>query len=319
MRRRNELSLEELKIVKADIPISAFTLPELIEAFLEDCELRNLREHSIRFYRNELKAFQKLIGTENIEEITTELIKDKVIRRLKDQGNKPVSINTRLRAVRAFFNFLVAEGYIKENPMEAVSMLKHRKNTIETLSTAQINALLNVCNLRTFVGYRDYVIISLILETGVRANELVNIDVHDVDLSRGLIRIKNSKSHLERTVPFQRTMRELLNRYIGIRGKLPTEKLFVTIDGLPLSKRQLQNRITHYGKKANIKGVRCSCHTLRHTFAKLSVMNGANAFQLQAILGHTSLEMTKTYVNLFGNEVREGHKNFSPLQNIRRK
>lgn len=318
MRRKNELSTEELKIIKDDLSVKSFTLSELIDAFLEDCQLRNLREHTIKYYRNELRSFKNLIGTENVEEITAELIKDRIIRKEQEKGNKPVSINSRLRAIRAFFNFLLEQNYIKKNPMDGVSLLKHRKNVIQTLTVQQINTLLNACNLRTFVGYRDYVIISLILETGIRAWELVNIDVYDVDLSKGLIRIKQSKNHLERTVPIQKKMKDILNRYIKIRGNVDTDRLFITIDGNPLSKRQLQQRISNLGKKAGIKGVRVSPHTLRHTFAKLSVMNGANAFQLQAILGHTTLEMTKVYVNLFSNDVAESHKKFSPLQNIKR-
>lgn len=318
MRRKNELSDEELKIINEDLTAEELTLTELVEQFLLDCEIRNLREHSINYYRNELRQFQNLVNTENVAEITPELIKEKVIRNLLDRGVKPVSINTKLRAVRAFFNFLVTHGYIKRSPMESVQMLKHDKNAVETLTTAQIKALLNACNLRTFVGYRDYTIISLFLETGIRVFELVNIDVQDVDLQAGIIHIKHAKGHLGRTVPIQRAMKNILLRYMKLRGNLPTNRLFVTLNGTPLSKRQIQKRIAEYGKKAGIKGVRVSPHTLRHTFAKLSVINGANAFQLQAILGHSTLDMTKTYVNLFGNEVKEGHRKFSPLQSIRR-
>lgn len=68
---------------------------------------------------------------------------------------------------------------------------------------------------------------------------------------------------------------------------------------------------------AKIKNVRCSPHTFRHTFAKLSVQQGANIFELQTILGHTSMEVVKIYVNLFGNDVRESHKNFSPLKTLK--
>lgn len=246
------------------------------------------------------------------------MIKEKVIKKLLDRGIRPVSINTKLRAVRAFLNFLVTHGYIKRSPMESIQMLKHDKNAIETLTIAQVRALLNACNLRTFVGYCDYTIISQFLETGIRVFELVNIDVQDVDLQAGLIHIKQVKSNLARSVPIQRAMKNILLRYMRLRGHLPTNRLFVTLSGTPLSKRQVQKRITDYGKKAGIKGVRVSPHTIRHTFAKLAVMNGANAFHLQAILGHTTLDMTKTYVNLFGNEVKEGHKKFSPLQSIRR-
>ncbi|MEH7653450.1 site-specific integrase [Bacillus safensis] len=66
-------------------------------------------------------------------------------------------------------------------------------------------------------------------------------------------------------------------------------------------------------KQADIKGIRCSCHTFRHTFAKLSVKNGAGIFELQQILGHTSIEMVRVYVNLFSEDVMDKHKSFSPL------
>ena len=159
------------------------------------------------------------------------MIKEKVIEKLLDRGIRPVSINTKLRAVRAFLNFLVTHGYIKRSPMESIQMLKHDKNAIETLTIAQVRALLNACNLRTFVGYCDYTIISQFLETGIRVFELVNIDVQDVDLQAGLIHIKQVKSNLARTVPIQRAMKNILLRYMRLRGHLPTNRLFVTLSG----------------------------------------------------------------------------------------
>lgn len=110
-------------------------------------------------------------------------------------------------------------------------MLKHDKNAIETLTIAQVRALLNACNLRTFVGYCDYTIISQFLETGIRVFELVNIDVQDVDLQAGLIHIKQVKSNLARSVQIQRAMKNILLRYMRLRGHLPTNRLFVTLSG----------------------------------------------------------------------------------------
>lgn len=114
-------------------------------------------------------------------------------------------------------------------------------------------------------------------------------------------------------------MKQQLKKYIAIRGYVESDALFVTIDNTPLSKRALQNRIEKYGKEAQLKGVRCSCHTFRHTFAKLSVQQGANIFEIQTILGHTSMEIVKTYVNLFGTDVRDRHKEFSPLKVLEQK
>lgn len=109
-------------------------------------------------------------------------------------------------------------------------------------------------------------------------------------------------------------MKSQLKKYVSIRGYVESDALFVTMDGTALTRRGIQNRIEKYGVLAVIKGVRCSCHTFRHTFAKISVQQGANIFELQSILGHTSMEVVKIYVNLFGTDVRESHKKFSPLK-----
>lgn len=114
-------------------------------------------------------------------------------------------------------------------------------------------------------------------------------------------------------------MKKQLKKYISIRGVVESDTLFVTIDGTPLLRRSVQQRIDIYEVKAKIKDVRCSPHTFRHTFAKLSVQQGANIFELQTILGHTSMEIVKTYVNLFGNDVRERHKDFSPLKVLKKR
>jgi integrase/recombinase XerD len=321
-RRSNELNMDELKVVVTASVTGNLKVSEAVDLFIEDCEVRNLREHTIKYYRNEFNALMRLLARQGVElsvgTITATVITENVIKAMQGQGIKPVSINTRLTALRALFNWLHKKRYIKRNPMEEVSMLKHRKEVIETLTVKQIDEILNACNLRTFVGVRDYTIILLFIETGIRVNELAGVAVNDIDFANGNIRIRNAKSYRERLVPIQSRMKEQLRKWIQIRGNAVTDRLFITLDGTPLSKRQIQSRISHYGKEAGIKGVRVSCHTLRHTFAKLCVLNGANAFQLMSILGHTTLEMTKVYVNLFSSEVAEGHKKFSPLNSLRR-
>lgn len=318
--RRDELSREELMIL-SDVVEVDYSYDDLVEIFIEDCELRNLREHTIKYYRNELSAFKKMLLKQNVKmnvnSWTEEIIKKNGIIYMKEKGLKPVSINSRLRALRAFFNFLEQRQLINsENPMKNIKMLKHRRKIVETFNKKQIKDLLNSCNLRTFTGFRDYTIMLLLLETGVRANELIGIEITDIVWSQKVIRIRNTKGGYERFVPIQNKMVNVLKKYIAIRGNIETNSLFITRDNTPLSKKQMQDRIREYGQIAKIKNVRCSPHTFRHTFAKLSVLNGANAFQLQAILGHTTLEVTKIYVNLFSNEIQEGHSKFSPLKNL---
>ncbi|EKN67073.1 site-specific integrase/recombinase [Neobacillus bataviensis LMG 21833] len=326
-RRKNVLDESELKIVRQTKKSYVETFSDAIELFEKNCNLRNLRPHTIKFYKNEISAFLSGLAEQGIDvtklkptNVTEEHIQENVILFMKNyKGIKPVSINSRLRALRGFFNFLYKHKHIPKNPMENIKLMKDRKRVIPTFSKEQLNQLFRQPDLKTFIGIRDYTIMMLFLETGIRVNELIGLEVSDIRWEDNLICIRNAKSYRERLVPIQKEMKNQLKRYLSIRGKVENESLFISIDETPISKRGIQGRIEKYGVIAGIKGVRCSCHTFRHTFAKISVQQGANIFELQAILGHTSMEIVKTYVNLFGNDVRESHKKFSPVKMLEKR
>lgn len=319
VRRTNKLASEELLIIQTPKVAKEVDFKTALSLFLDDCEVRNLRPQTIQYYRNELSMFYKILREQRIslslEAMTKEHIRN-VILCMKEKGLKTVTINTRLRAIRAFLNFLHRERYIKHNPSSDIHLLKDRKKVVETFTLKQLQALFIQPNLRTFIGVRDYTFMLLLLETGIRVSELEGVCVQDILWGESKLHIRNTKTYKERLVPIQEKMKNQLQKYIQLRGIMETDALFVTLGGELMSKRQFQNRVTFYGKQADIKGVRCSCHTFRHTFAKLSVKNGAGIFELQQILGHTSMEMVRVYVNLFSDDVAEKHKTFSPLINL---
>lgn len=318
-RRSNELVGRELDIVSRSVSKQVTTYDEALKAFLKDGERRGLRDFTMVYYRRELNDFRRYLNNENhslfIHDITrqhlTEFVED-----MQRRGLRTTTINTKLRAIRAFFNWLLENKYIAVNELAKFPLVRDRKQNIETFTVKQLHALLNAPNMRTFTGQRDYTFMLLLLETGIRLNEACGILVEDVKLSEGLVYIRNTKNHYHRYVPIQAKMKEQLKRYLQLRGTCETDALFVTLDGQAMKRNSLQKIVGIYGRKANIKGVRCSPHTLRHTFAKLSVMNGAGIFELQKILGHSTMEMVKTYVNLFSSEVHEKHRDFSPLNNL---
>ncbi|GGF16997.1 tyrosine recombinase XerC [Halobacillus andaensis] len=321
-RRRNALNDSELSFVQHNKQSYVESFKSAIELFEKDCELRNLRPYTIRYYRNEISAYLSYLSEQGFDltklkpiNITEEQIKENVIMYMKKyKGLKVVTINTRLRALRAFFNFLYRHKHIPKNPMANIKLLKDRKAVIPTFSKEQLNKLFRQPDLRTFIGYRDYTIMMLFLETGIRVSELTGLTLRDIRWEDNLICVRNAKSYRERLVPIQSEMKNQLEKYLKLRGSVNCEELFITIDETPLTRRGIMQRVERYGKLAELKGVRCSCHTFRHTFAKLSVQQGANIFELQAILGHTSMEIVKTYVNLFGTDVRDSHKKFSPVK-----
>jgi integrase/recombinase XerD len=291
-----------------------------LSAFLRDARIRNLSSHTLRYYRNELIALQGILEAQTLptrpDRISLEVLRQNVILYMMEtMGLKETTINTRLRAIRAFFNFLTREGMIAENPAAELKLIKAKKEIVETFTREQVRDILRQTDQATFTGFRDYTILLLLLETGIRAREITEIAVKDIRWEDGQIRI-NGKGYKERLVPIQSTMKLQLKKYIAVRGDTPNDSLFVTIDDKPITIRQIQNRISKYGRMANIKNVRCSPHTFRHTFAKMSVQNGADVFTLQKVLGHTSLEMVRNYVNLFSSDVVDAHKRFSPLEKL---
>lgn len=288
--------------------------------FIRDCKLRNLSEYTLKYYRNELLKFCKRLEKNGIvsapARITENVIKEIVIICMMDEGLKEATINANLRAIRAFFNFIEREGFIVHNPAKGIKLVKQKKMIIQTFSRDQIHLLLRQPDQTTFTGMRDYTLMMLLLETGVRVKELCGIQVNDINFNDGVIRIREGKGFKERNVPIQKTVKKQLATYLQIRGQLDTQILFVNIDNDPLAIRAIQSAIQKYGRMAGIRNVRCSPHTFRHTFAKMSVQNGADVFTLQTVLGHTSMDMVRNYVNMFSNELRDNHRKFSPIEKL---
>ncbi|WP_281976051.1 tyrosine-type recombinase/integrase [Halobacillus litoralis] len=305
-KRRTLLSEDELKLATEFTYVTSDQ--EAFDLFFEECLLKSLRPHTLKYYREQFNAIKRPIVTMTARDVKS------LIKEMQDNGLKVTTINSRLRAIRSLFNFLHKNKHIKTNPMANIKLLKERKKAVKSLSDKQVKALFDLCNKRTFVGVRDYTILMLFIDTGIRLNELAGIQVADVQGESILIR--QTKTYFERLLPISKKMQEQLDIYIRIRGKANTEKLFINQDGDELKPRSVQNRLAHYAKRSRIEGVRVSCHTLRHTYARMFIQSGGSAFHLQTTLGHTSMEITKRYVNLFAKDIADSHKKHSPLNKI---
>ncbi|MCY9005637.1 tyrosine-type recombinase/integrase [Peribacillus frigoritolerans] len=305
-KRRTWLTEDELKIVTKTMYVTSDE--EALRLFFEDCKLRNLRPHTLKYYHEQFNAIKRPLVSMTERDIKL------LILNMQEKDLKVTSINTRLRALRSFFLFLYKNKHIKKNPMANVKLLKERNQIVNSLSEQQLQILFSLCDNKTFVGLRDLTIMMLFIDAGIRLNELTGIDLSDV--KEESIAIRETKTYFERLLPISKKMKEQLEIYIKIRGKCNTEKLFINQDGGGLKPRSVQNRIEHYAKLSGIEGVRISCHTFRHTHARLFIQNGGSAFHLQAMLGHQSMEITKKYVNLFATDVQESHKKYSPLKNL---
>jgi integrase/recombinase XerD len=144
--------------------------------------------------------------------------------------------------------------------------------------------------------------------------ELANMKLSDIQFSEETIRIPSGKGRKPRIVPIQRTCREELQTYIRERGLLPIDHVWVTVQNTPLQRASIVKSVRTYCAQANIKGTRGSCHTFRHTMAKAYLLSGGDVFTLMHILGHTSIEMTRKYVDLFNDDIHKQHLKASPIE-----
>ena len=232
------------------------------------------------------------------------------------------TVSAYMRALQSFWSWLEREGLVQENPFRKLKPPKAPQKIIPVFTEDQLRRLFASVDLTSPNGYRDYAIMLLLLDTGIRCSELAGLKVEDVDLDSRLIKVWG-KGNKQRLVPIGAKVQKALWKYIHRHRPDPAlpryHHLFLTRDGRPLTKDRVEAIVECYGKRAGITGVRVSPHTFRHTMAVTYLRNGGDIFSLQQILGHSSLEVLRNYVNLALSDIQGVHRRSSPADNIQLK
>jgi integrase/recombinase XerD len=318
--RKNRIDPKEFRNFTDVVKVKTVNFDQAVEDFIEDRRRAGTRESTIDYYRRELNLFRRYMIREkdailNVAEIDEELLDGFIDYLRNDRGNTVGGINSKIRAIRTFLFFCEEVSYLTNNPAKNWKEIKRKEPEINTFTMQQINALLKQPDLRTFTGVRNYCLMLTLLDTGARISEALGIKVDDVLFHENRIFLRNTKTNLCRYVPISEQLKAVLREYLKIHNGI-SEFVFVNLNGKPLDRNSFRLILREYGKKAGIKGVRCSPHTFRHTFAKFYILNGGDAFSLMQILGHTTMDMTKRYIRLFSTDIIQKHKKYSPLKNL---
>lgn len=196
----------------------------------------------------------------------------------------------------------------------AVSKLVHGRSRAEAMGRA--------CA-QTNYPTRNLAILSVLFDTGLRVGELCSLAVGDVDMTGRRLRVRDGKMGKDRLVPFGRTTQQRLRAYLGLEEREMGESLWLgergTRTGEGLTPSGVQQMIRDLGRLAEVKGVRVSPHTLRHTFAIEFLRSSGDVYSLQYILGHTDLDMTKRYVAIAQADVDMVMARCSPMDSMNRR
>lgn len=297
------------------------TLDEAFEDFVAEKEARNLSQSTIRNYRQSYQFFKSFCQFDN--NTTTEEIKQalfyKWINSMKLNGVKPTSINHYLRDCRTFVYWCMEDDreYIK--PRFKIQMIESQEEQLKLFSDEELALLLEKPRKQdSFADWRTWAIVNWVLATGNRASTICEVQIDDINFARREIILRHTKNKKAQIIPLSSSLETVIREYIRIWRREATlgSWLFPNVGEEQLTTNALRLSFTRYCKNRGVQ--KHNIHGLRHNFAKGWVQNNGNMFALQKILGHSSLDMTRKYVKLFSEDLKEDFDKFNPLDTIKK-
>jgi len=273
--------------------------------------------HTVVAYQNDIKAFQVFltqkfsdseVSTANYSQIRTWIV------HLVDRAISNRTINRKISSLNSYYKFLLKTESIETNPLVKHKALKVSKKIQIPFSETEVNSVLNSIHTNTFEGLRDKLIVELFYSTGMRRIELAQLQLQDVDLSQGLVKVLG-KRNKERFIPLLPSVMDTIKDYLEKRLKLETIKdpsiLFLTKKGIKVYEMLIYRIITSYFDSISSK-VKKSPHILRHSFATHLLNNGADLNAVKELLGHSSLAATQVYTHSSVAELKKVYKKSHP-------
>lgn len=299
----SELCNELLEMPHSRSAVLQQTLDSAIQLFLLECVLKRLRPRTIEFYSSNLDKLVQFCSNNGVT-----LLVD-AARNLRQFNKHLLRLNCSpqyqhniLRAIRAFLRFCVEESLLESYPK--ITFPKVQRQVKATLNTEEIKKILSVCQ------ERDKLIVNFLLDSGVRANELVTIDASDIDLKSGLVKVREGKTG-ERFVAIGVQVRKLLVLYLNNRETGP---MLTSNQGERLTVNGVMQVMKRLRKRSGIK--KLTAHTLRRTYATTSLRQGVSVHVLAKQMGHSTIQMLNRYLNLDTSDLLDMQKKFGVVDNL---
>ncbi len=290
----------------------------IIEIFLDALwSERGLSQNTLEAYGRDLKSLSEwqlknsrsLIDSSNSELLEYLTLKIK-------QGSKSRSVARSISTFRRFFRYQLRENKISEDPTALIELPKLGKSLPNSLSEANVDALLNAPDLDDPLGLRDRAMLELLYATGLRVSELVTLEYKQINLQQGVVRVIG-KGNKERLVPMGDEAVTWISNYLNnarstlMKSGGVSNSLFITRRGSGMTRQAFWYLIKRYAVKAGISQ-RLSPHTLRHAFATHLLNHGADLRVVQLLLGHSDLSTTQIYTHIAKTRLQSIHQEHHP-------
>ncbi len=270
---------------------------------------KGLSQNTLDSYRRDLNSFMQFLQQRKQEllAVDRQMIKE-YLKHLREKGQASSTVSRNVASLRSFFQFLVDEELMEENPTLNLEAPKIEKKLPRVLSSEEVERLLEQPQNDGMVGLRDKAMMELLYASGLRVSELVALNLADFNPEVGFLRCRG-KGMKERIVPIGSmaidNVREYIQRCRSRLVKGDEEKaLFVNHHGRRLTRQGFWKILKKYARKAKISG-EITPHTLRHSFATHLLENGADLRSVQEMLGHSDISTTQVYTQITRRKIRE--------------
>jgi site-specific recombinase XerD len=307
-------------------------LADLVRLFLDTRATENKSRETILWYRKRLGHFVVFVGesatVKGLNLANARSFIASLQARDSRYANHPIApsqtgglsehtIHGYVRALKAFSNWVFQEGFTRSNSLDRLKRPALPQVVISTLTDDEIKSLIACVNPNCMLGARALLIIVMLLDTGIRANELLGLSLSNTDLSGDRIKVLG-KGNKERIVPLSPSAKKVLMRWVSTFRPEPvdgrTDAVILSAEGTPLTYTALAHVIKRLGAKAGVE--RLHAHLFRHTFAVRYLVNGGDLMTLRNILGHSDITTTQVYLHLADSQVAVRYNSFSPLSNM---
>ena len=293
-------------------------IDRLVDGFLLHLATeRRLSGHTIGAYGSDLRRFAAFLidGGVSIREFNRPRCLQ-FLTSARGEGLSARSMARHVSSLRSFFRYLVREGVLEETPLADLRAPKIGRPLPKYLTVTEVERLLDAPDRGTPEGMRDRAMLDLMYASGLRATEVVTLRLENVDMNAGFVRILGKRGK-ERVVPVAQASLDTLRDYVSsarpafLRGRPPTNELFLSRRGRRITRQTLWNRIARWAKAAGIRQ-KISPHVLRHSFAGHLLAGGADLRAVQAMLGHADIATTQIYTHVTPERLREIHRKHHP-------
>lgn len=279
-------------------------LSDIKNEFAFHCQCRKLSPKTIKNYTKQIDYLLRFLNDEkgicHIEDVEPRQIREFLLK-MDRSGHTPNYVNDLLKAYKVFFRYAFEEGYTRSLLTEKIRNMKKPKIIIRTFSEQELKRMANYYQGYDYLTIRNKVVMLMLIDTGIRLSELINLTEEQIKFDYIIIRGKGNK---ERVVPKSPMLSKWLIKFLAVRRsyfayRIIPDNIFLSRNAKPLTTTMVDNIVKKAGKDCDVSAdIRISAHTFRHTYAHFQLKSGLDLYSLSRLLGHENISITQTFQTL---------------------